>query len=327
MPLVSEIADRASQAFGGCQGTLFYSMLTDAVRALNNKGITDLQLAEADFCVYDGLVTLPPEVDAIQSVLVDGQPTFLRSQWYQYSLSGSGWKECTPNGYGDELGLVSTYRDPSIPVYLVAQVENIQDNNSVVWVRGWDATGKRITTLDGNGNVRDGFLVPTLKGFQSRNPDAPPIAKIDFITLQGPTTASVTRERKDFIRLVAIDPADNSSVTEIGYYQPWETSPRYRRLRVKAKSWVRVKYRRRDIELRGPNDWINVENREALLLMCKAVKFRSDGQYELARSAEVEAVRILNDAAEAGQPRTQDGITIVYSSMSNSNGSETLFWN
>lgn len=324
--IVSEVLEDVQSALGGCSGPLLYRRLTDAVKALNNKGITDLQLAEADFCVYDGLVTLPPEVDAIQSVLVDGQPTFLRSQWFQYSLSGSGWKECTPHGYGDELGLVSTFRDPSIPVYLVAQLETVQDNNSIVWVRGWDATGKRITTLDGNGNVRDGFLVPTIYGFQNRNPDVAPVAKIDFVTLAGPTSGGTTRERKGFIKLVAVDPADDSSVTEIGYYQPWETSPRYRRLRVKAKSWVRVKYRRRDLELRGPNDWVNVDNREALLLMCKAVKFRSDGQYELARSAETESVRILNDAAEAGQPRTQDGITILYSSMSNNNGSESLIW-
>jgi hypothetical protein len=320
--LVSDILEDASAAFGSCVGAPLYRRLTDAVKALNNKGITDLQLAEADFCVYDGLVTLPMEVDAVQSVLVDGQPSFARSQWYQYSLAGSGWSQCTGWGYADELGRVSTYRDPSIPSYLVAQLENVQDNNSVLIVRGWDATGKRITTLDGNGNAMDGFLVPTIYGFQNRNPDVAPIAKIDTITISGPTTAGVARERKGFVRLVAIDPADNTSVTQIGYYQPWETAPSYRRLRVKAKSWVRVKYRRKDLEIRGPGDWINVENREALLLMCRAVKARADNQFDLARSAEGEAVRILNDAASASNPVTQDGACIVFSNMGNGCGND-----
>lgn len=324
--LVRDITEDASAQLGGCTGPVFYRRLTDAVRALNNKGITDLQLAEADFCVYDGLVTLPPEVDAVQSVLVDGRPTFTRGQWYSYSLSGAGWSQCTPGGYSDELGLVSTYRDPSIPVYLVAQLESVQDNNSQLRVYGWDATGKRIFSLDANGNAQDGFLVPTIYGFQNRNPDAPAIAKIDYVTIQGPTAAGVTRERKGFIKLVAIDPADNTSVTQIGYYQPYETAPRYRRLRVKAKSWVRVKYRRKDLELRGPNDWINVENREALLIMCRAVKFRLDNQYELARSAEAEAVRLLNDAAEASKVNEQSGITVIYTSQSNNDGDSRLYY-
>lgn len=325
--LVSDILEDAtsSAGFGMCAGPTLYRRMTDAVKALNNKGITDLQLAEADFCVYDGLVTLPMEVDAVQSVLVDGQPSFLRSQWYQYSLAGSGWSPCTGWGYADELGRVCTYRDPSIASYIIAQVENVQDNNSAVTVRGW-YQGKRITSLDGNGNAMDGFLVPTIYGFQNRNPDVPPIDKIDNITISGPTTGGVARERKGFIRLVAIDPADNTSVTQIGYYQPWETSPSYRRIRVKAKSWVRVKYRRKDLEIRGPNDWINVENREALLIMCKAVKFRADGQYDLARSAETEAVRILNDAASASNPNTQDGATIIFKDMGGCGQNDSLIW-
>jgi hypothetical protein len=315
--LVSEILEDATSHFGSCADAKFYRRLTDAVRALNNKGVVDLQLAEADFCVYDGLVTLPMEVDAVQAVTVDGQPTFTRSQWFQYSLSGAGYQKCTPCGYGDELGLVSTYRDPSIPVYLVAQTESVSDNSKKLRVYGWGANGKRIYTLDANGNPQDGFLVPTIYGFQSRNHDVPPIAKIDYVTKD---------ETKGFIRLVAIDPADNTSVTQIGYYQPYETAPRYRRLRVSAKSWVRVKYRRKDLELRGPNDWINVDNREALLQMCKAVKFREANQYELARSAEAEAVRILNDAVEAGRPVTSDGITVIYTSQSNNDCEDRLFY-
>ncbi len=317
MPLVSELIEDVKDVMGSCADAKLYRRLTDAVRALNNKGVVDLQLAEADFCVYGGLVTLPMEVDAVQAVTVDGQPTFTRSQWFQYSLSGAGYQKCTPCGYSDELGLVSTYRDPSIPVYLVAQTESVSDNSKKLRVYGWDANGKRIYTLDANGNPQDGFLVPTIYGFQNRNPDAPAIAKIDYVTKD---------ETKGFIRLVAIDPADNTGVTQIGYYQPYETAPRYRRLRVSAKSRVRVKYRRKDLELRGPNDWINVDNREALLQMCKAVKFREANQYELARSAEAEAVRILNDAVEAGRPVTSDGITVIYTSQSNNDEEDRLYY-
>jgi hypothetical protein len=88
----------------------------------------------------------------------------------------------------------------------------------------------------------------------------------------------------------------------IGYYLPWETNPSYRRIRVPDRSWIRIKYRKKDIEVRGSSDWINIENREALFLLLKAVKFRLDNQIDNAKSYEAEGLRLLANEADSLRP-------------------------
>lgn len=76
-----------------------------------------------------------------------------------------------------------------------------------------------------------------------------------------------------------------------------------------------VKYKKADFEIRSQQDWINVENREALLLACRSVKFRGDDRYEQARAAESEAVRIWSQQIESQRPagpRTPQIINGVY---------------
>lgn len=313
----SALLSDVKRVFGQCEGPELFRRLSDAVKLGTDQGkMNDWNVSILDLCVCDGCVTLPAEVDTILGVNQGGQPTLIRDEWFQFHFNGSGsvcWAEWP---YTDELGRVSTYRDPSKAVYITAVVENASDSGKLVRVFGWEEDGKRIYTPNGAGVLEDGFLVPTAFGFSTVNPNAPAIARIE----------RVSKELSNgFIRLVAVDPDDNSVHTQIGYYMPWETVPYYRRIRVPDKQWIRIKYKRKDIEVRGEGDWINLNNREALLLLCKAVRKRLDDQIDQAQRFENEGLRLLAKQAEALRPtNTIDPPQIIFTDVVQTR--DTLFY-
>jgi len=147
-------------------------------------------------------------------------------------------------------------------------------------------------------------LVPTVFGFTAPNPVAPPISRID-------------RVQKDltngFIKLIAVDPTDSLPHTTIGYYLPWETAPSYRRIKVAEQSYLRIKYRRKDIEVRSQADWINIENRLALLMLLKAVQASLNNQVDASQKFEAEGMRLLSNEAESLRPPALDGPQVTWS--------------
>ena len=115
------------------------------------------------------------------------------------------------------------------------------------------------------------------------------------------------------VQVLRLNPTTGAVMTQIGYYLPWETDPYYRRLHVPDRSWVRIKYRKRDLEVRGCQDWINIENRQALLLLLKAIKFRFDNQIDQAKNYEEEGMRLLSNEAEALRPSAISPPEVIFS--------------
>ncbi len=316
---VSEIYDelKTPDVLGVCKDEIVFPRLTDAVRLISNMGIQDPSIAEMSLCVCDGCVTLPADVDTPLAVNAAGFPTLLRDQWYQYHVNGTGSSCCVPWGYTDVLGAqFATFRDPSGPVALVAEVESPTDSNCLLRVFGWDENGKRIYTTDSTGALRDGFLVPTVFGFSEPNPAAPLVSRIDRI--QKAST-------NGFIKLLAVN-SDGSPHTTIGYYLPFETAPSYVRIKVPDRNWLKIRYRRRNFEVRSVNDWINVDNREALILCVKAVQQRRKNNTDLAKTLESEASRILSLEAEAKRPPTITPPQIIWNEGPRAEELDTLYY-
>ncbi len=303
--IVAEIMSDARSVLGKCDNDTVFRRITDSVRLANNqsKG-NDWNIALMDLCVCDGCVTLPADVGTVLGINNAGYPTLIRDQWFQFHANGPGSLDCQPWNYTDELGQVCTFKDPSAPVRLVAVVENAADSNSELRVFGWDEDGKRIYTDNADGVPQDGFIVPTVYGFSIPSPAINTvITRIDRIQKQ---------QTNGFVKLIAVDATTLASHTMIGYYLPWETVPSYRRIRVPDRDWVRIKYRRKDVEVRGEIDWINIDNREALLLLLKAVKFRLDNQIEQAKAYEMEGMRLLSNEAETLRPPATNNPQIIF---------------
>lgn len=292
-----------SAALGKCDEATVLRRLSDAVRLLTNKGIFDPSVAFMDIAVdeSDGTITLPTEVETVLAVNAGCRPTLLRDQWFQYHLNGVGSELKTDCGYTDILSQnVPIIRALEAPVKLVAKPEKASDNNKCIWVYGWEESGKRIYSTDPmTGETLDGFKVPLVFGFPAVASGIPAIARIDRVEKDA---------TNGYVELVAVNPLSTSQeLYRLGYYQPWETDPSYRRIRVSAPSptqHVRIAYKKKDTEIRSQHDWINLDNREAIILAVKAVKFREANNFEQARAAETEAQRLLSEEAEAKKPST-----------------------
>lgn len=267
---------------------------TDAVELLNQKGLIDPLTGELAVCVCNNFATLPPEVDQPLAIQVDTQPAIIRNEWFTYHVNGPGdlgWTQC---GFADILGQnFCTIRDPDIPVYLVAQIQNQSDANKKLRVFGWDASGNRIYTTGPDGSKIDGFLVPLIWNRMAPNSAVPAVAKIDGIRKD--TTL-------DFVDLYAVDPATNEVISKLGNYRPEEIVPKYVRIRVPGGNVVRVKYRRRDFEIVGDDSWINCESRLGLLMAIKSVVARLNGQDAVADAYESSAVRYVKEKAKSQRP-------------------------
>ncbi len=301
---VSEFYAQAKQQFAGCDEPTILSRLSDAVKLLSNKGINDVLLGELELCVCDGCITLPRDVGTVLGIDVCGAPTLIQDQWFKYHINGPG--TCGGCGLVTEMGQVCTYRDPAYPAYLQAEVTSAADNNKKLRVYANDMEGKKIFTPGPNGTLEEGFLVPQIFGFSKRAPNVPAIGKIYRIAREA---------TRDFVKLIAINAADGVSQCQIGHYEPSETLPTYRRIKVQSKSSVLVKYKKASIQLTSQRDFINIDNYEALRLACRAVKFRLDDKFSTAREAEEEASRILSEETQAklpAGPRVPQIIQSVY---------------
>lgn len=315
--VVSSILNEVKDVIGKCDNDKMFRIITDAVRLANNQLKSDANVSYMDICVCDGCVTLPQDVASVLAVNYNGYPSLIRDQWYQYHANGQGSEGCVPCGYTDELGQVCTFKDPSEPVLLIAEVENPIDSNCELRVFGWDEDDKRIYTAGAGGVLEDGFLVPTVYGYSVANTSQTPVARIDRIK------KAVTN---GMVKLIAVNPTTLVSNTTIGHYQPYEVNPTYRRIRVGDRSWVRVKYRRVDNFIRSANDWINIENREAIILLVKAVHFRLVNQIDQAKSYELEGMRLLSNEADSLRPNAISPPQIVFNEGVQSQSADTLFF-
>lgn len=314
---VKDFYPAARQSLATCDEATTFEGLTDAIRLLSNKTQGyDAGLGELTICTQNGILTLPRDVGTILGINVCGAPVLLQDQFFQYHINGPG-STFGPCGVITELGEVCTYRDITQPAYLLAEVESAADNNKKLRVYATDANGKKIFTEGPNGTMEEGFLVPTIFGFSARNPDVPAISAIYNISKEA---------TRGYVKLIAVNAADGVSQTKIGYYEPSETLPRYRRVSVPYKSWVRIKYKKTNIAIRSLNDFINIDNNEALRLACRAVKYRRDDQWDKARTAEDEATRILSEEIENQRPSGPRVPQIINSTYGSGDGEDSLIY-
>jgi len=305
MPTISDVLSMAKAALQTSDIDKTLRGLSQAVRLMEEKGHFDFSINTFDISVCDSVVTLPSFVGTVLAVNTCHGPNYLRDNWYQYHIGGLGSEKWTDCGYADELGEVCTFREPEAASRLVAVVEDPRDNNKIVRAFGWDDAGKRIYTPNSNGTLEEGFLVPTISGYPLSNPNAPLVARIERIQ---------KAETNGFIRLVAID-ADGNQVL-IGYYEPQEKYPKYRRLRLGGGStWARIKYRRANKNYTTVNDWIPIENELALQLALVAVFNYWQNQYAIAGTAETQAVRMLSEGQLVSATPTAVGPQIIRDTM------------
>lgn len=278
--------------------------MTKALKRANDPMLADWSVGNINLCVCDSCVTLPADVQTILEVNQGRLPMIIRSEWFEFSMNGTGTQDCVPCGFVTVAGSFSTIKDVVGPNKIIAEIESAADNQKEVRVFGWDENGKRIYTLGPDGVLQDGFLVPTVYGYAPPNPDAPFISRIDRVRKE---------KTNGFVRLIGINSTDDTKRTLLGHYLPWEEEPKYQRIKVACKTFLRIKYKRKDLAVRGIGDWINLENEEALMYFLKAVKYGEQDDYDKSDRAAAQGRKLLADQMNSGiSPAELNQPTIIY---------------
>lgn len=285
MFLAEDILEEAQAIFGFSRIPKLYRWITDAVELLAQKGEIDPLVGYVDLCVDSGCISLPREIETVLACNIGGRPALGHDQLFSFHLNGPGDfnKPCSYTWV--DGGNFPTYRDIKCPVKLVAFLDNEADAGKVIRVFGYDNQNRPLRTLV-NGAWEDGYRVPTIFGYALPDSGAPVIARI---------TAIVKDVTAGNIRLSSFD-SSTLSGTLIGVFEPDETVPQYRRLRVSSGcGWVRLHYRKRTAEVRSPKDRILLHSRPALILALHALKFYRDSDLANGNAYEANATRLLTE--------------------------------
>ena len=324
MILVSDIFDESKKIIGECSNVKFFRWVSDAVSIVANKMDPEGLKGYLDICTLgcncngsgcnnDGTrngsqccgrrcVALPREVGNILAVNIGGQPTLGFGQTFSFHLNGPGdCKQTCDWSWYDQGGFHSTYRDLINPAKLVAYLQTPEDNGKRLVVYGYDNKGQ-VLRRNVNGEWLNGYQVPTIFGYAIPDAEAPLVARITAVDKE-PTVGNV--------RLSTVDDSGATGVL-LGVYEPDETLPQFRRIRLnRACNWVRIAFRRKLPVFTSMFDHIPMASRVAFLLAMTARKRYSEYQLGEAHAFEADALRLEVEAQQAIEPPTYDPIQVV----------------
>lgn len=282
--------------FGQCSEEEIFPLISRARDLLANKSPAyDPMLGEMTVCAQRGIITLPPDVLEPLGLLINGVPAIARDLWYQYHINGTGrtqWNYSMPL-YWDNMPERPIIRELPSVCRLMAVPQYATDNGKSFRVFGKDENDREIYTLNADGTTTQGFLV-------TMNKEMPVVTDRNIKYID-----RILREATNgYVKLYALNSTSESML--LGDYEPQDTQPLFRRIRVQACSQVRMQYRRRMRPITSVNDFIPIANTMAMILAMKAIKFYLLNNLQEAQNFEANAVRLLNE--EQDTRNAQSGI-------------------
>lgn len=285
MLIVDEIWEEAEEIFGHCLEPKLLRWISDAVQLLANKGEVDPLVGYVDLCVDGQCVTLHREIETVLALNMGGNPARGRDELFSFHLNGPGDCDQTCDFTWVNSGSFFTYRDLQCPAKLIAFLDSEEDEGKLLRVFGYDDQNRPLRTKVGN-VWEDGLRVPQIFGYALPASTDPTVGRITGI-FREKTVANV--------RLSSFD-GSTSTGTLLGIFEPDETKPQYRRIRLSRNcSWVRICYRKRTLELISRNDRILLHSRPALILAMHAIKKYREADLALAVQFEAQATRLLTE--------------------------------
>lgn len=285
MFLVSDIWDEAKVIFGHCNEPRLFRQISDAIHIIANKGEVDPLVGFVDLCVTAQCITLPREVETVLAVNIGGHPALGHDELFSFHLNGPGDFRASCSFDWFNTGTFPTYRDLPCPARLIAFLTSAEDEGKQIRVFGFDDQNQPLRTQV-NGEWIDGLLVPTIFGYAVPASTDPKVSRI---------TGIVKDRMVANVRLSSFD-SSTSSGTLLGIFEPDETKPSYRRIRIgPGCDWVRVCYRKRTVDVNSLYDRILLHSRMALLLAMRAVKKYEESDLGTAMQFEAQASRLLTE--------------------------------
>jgi hypothetical protein len=283
--IAGDVYDTACEIFGPIGRDKVFDRMTDAIEALANKGEWDAFRGAVDLWTSDrskainasggkgdGYFVLPRRVESILALNYDGQPTIPRNRWSEFHLNGTGERYAAPVGHWEDAGEVVILNplpiDPAtrkvIPHQLIAVPDSGADNDTEIIVHGIErlADGTERNVMR---NGKRGFTVPCSNESESPGVNAPKFVSISRIQ---------KAESTGFIKLFAILEEGDTNPILLGYYEPDETAPNYRMIKVarSESERIRVLYRKRALRVSSMYEPLHLKSRLAIINAMRALK-------------------------------------------------------
>lgn len=295
----ADIKDDAVRALGaGSDDEYLLSRVRDAVELLSSKGDWDGLMFYADLCCVDRCIVLPPEIESVEALTIDGFPAAPSDRLFQFHLNGPGSGQWTANGaaWRDD-GLHPVYQQPRTPAKIAAIGTDSADESKTVRVWAVDRFQRPILGTDASGSPTPYFDLPINVRFAAFPDGMPPVARV--VAVEKPVT-------KGRVQLVTSDYSNAASAPSgslLGDYGPFETRPRWRRLRINHDAtWVRVWARRSVDQWLRWSQIIPLQPRYAVVAMLKALKAYDEGNLAEGEGYEATALRWLSERQRTMHP-------------------------
>lgn len=197
----------------------FLDYLNQARERIINSGKWKGMTFGVNFDASLGYITLPRDAEALLGLHVNKAIYGIQSKWFEYIVGGGGKLPEEMPAIGSTIDMGDnfvTMEDPAAPAQIVFKTTVNDDAGQEVVIYGKDADGNDI--YDSNGNLGETLLL------------APPSGSV----MTSATFSKITSVLKPYtvgnIEIYAFALPTN---TLLSVYQPGETSPQYRRYRLK----------------------------------------------------------------------------------------------
>lgn len=255
------------------------------------------------FCVSDGCVTLPREVEGIEAFAVSGQPGTVRNQWFEFLESGPGLFEddsCLGVQVVDR-GLVCSFDNVlGVNKKLAVYSDEAEDAAAKIVLIFYNSAGQLVRSSQG-GVMSDGEAI-TLPAQGTYAYTTNFCAPNGLVRVIKPITVGT-------IRLYEYDNI-TTLVRPLGYYAPTEQVPEYRKVLIPSLGsmgcggcenvTVDIMAKLKHIPITGKdNDLLLIRSVGAIKLACKALQHESANGFEEAAIAWGAAKNVLDKELRA----------------------------
>lgn len=271
-------------------------------------------VARLKICTNDACLTWPRQIQTIEAYAVNTTPGVIRNEWFEFIGNGPG--QIGETDYrGDTLidrGLACTFDDVryngTTPPRLKLYADDASDAGKRVLLKFYDSNGNKVYTNDPIAGWIEGVFV-TLVAPPAYATASDPVGGTAFTCLAGGLYEVQKPATNRVIRLYSYDPV-LATQTPLGYYEPSETLPRYRRSLIPylasftscatlpcSSKYVTVLAKLQHVDVSLDTDSLVLECEEAILKECEAIKFTDPppGDEAAAAAAHAKAVMLLQE--------------------------------
>lgn len=260
-------------------------LVNEAQRRLCKRGKWVGTVQRYKINVTNSLITWPRKVGAIEAVAFCDCPGTIRNEWFEFLGQGPGIQDCDSRLWHTliDRGTAPVFKDVTPGKSnrkLRVSADVAEDDNQYITIQGYDENQNWIRTQDADDNWIDGeqILISTTPTLSAK--------KYTYIT------GVFKPETNGVVRVYEYNTTTAANVQMVGYYEPDETTPIYRRSALPGimdtavcnecdERQITVMVKLVPVPVANDNDWLMLGNLDAIKLACQAIlKERKDLQAE-----------------------------------------------